>query len=155
MTALALGWMCSYGPSSDLGSRSVIVCAAAADLRRRTWFTCLSRATASRGSSAHSIMILRMGNSGQNCWIPRRHLGLALMRLMRCLGVELSSSESSEGSIGPGYENVEVLPRLLVKPFDTDLRTVSSPISSGSCSTSLSSSLSHIDSLSADGSVSL
>jgi hypothetical protein len=72
------------------------------------------------------------------------------MRLMRRLGVELSSSESSEGSIDPGYENVVVLPRLLVKPFDTDHRTVSSPISSGSCSASLSSSLSHIESLLAD-----
>ncbi len=43
---------------------SVVVCAAAADLRRRTWLTCLSRATASRGSSAHSIMILRTGELG-------------------------------------------------------------------------------------------
>jgi hypothetical protein len=59
-----LGWTCSYGPSSFLGSRSVVVCAAAADLRRRTWLTCLSRATASRGSSAHSIMILRTGELG-------------------------------------------------------------------------------------------
>ena len=49
------------------------------------------------------------------------------MPLMRRLGVDLSSSESSEGSIGPGYENV----------------------------VALSSSLSHIESLSADGSVSL
>ncbi len=32
------------------------------------------------------------------------------MRLMRRLGVDLSSTESSEGSIGPGYENVVVLP---------------------------------------------
>ena len=77
------------------------------------------------------------------------------MRLMRRLGVELSSSESSEGSIGPGYENVVVLPWLLVKPFGKDLCTVSSPISSGSCSAFLSSSLSHIEFLSADGSVSL
>ncbi len=82
------------------------------------------------------------------------YLELALKRLMRRLGVELSS-ESSEGSIGPGYENVVVLPWLLVKPLDIDLRTVSFPISSGSCSASLSSSLSHIESLSADGSVSL
>jgi hypothetical protein len=37
------------------------------------------------------------------------------MRLMRRLGVELSSSDSSEGSIGPGYENGVVLPWLLVK----------------------------------------
>ena len=43
-----LGRTCSYGPSSGLGSRSVIVCAAAGDLRRRTWLTCLSRAIASR-----------------------------------------------------------------------------------------------------------
>jgi hypothetical protein len=75
------------------------------------------------------------------------------MRLMRSLGVELSSFESSEGSIGPGYENVVVLPWLLVKPFGTGLHTVSSPISSGSYSASLSSSLSHIKFLSADGSV--
>jgi hypothetical protein len=33
-----------------------------------------------------------------------------MRRLMRRLGVDLSSSESSEGSIGPGYENVVVLP---------------------------------------------
>jgi hypothetical protein len=32
-----LGQTCSYGPSSGLGSRSVVVCAAAADLRQRTW----------------------------------------------------------------------------------------------------------------------
>jgi hypothetical protein len=77
------------------------------------------------------------------------------MRLMWRLGVDLSSSESSEGSIGPGYENVVVLPWLLVKPFGKDLSTVSSPISPVSCSASLLSSLSHIESLSADGSVSL
>ncbi len=77
------------------------------------------------------------------------------MRLMRRLGVELSSSESSEGSIGPGYENVVALPWLLVKPFGKDFRTVSSPISSGSCSASLSSYLLHIEFLSADVSVSL
>jgi hypothetical protein len=77
------------------------------------------------------------------------------MRLMRRLGVDISSFESSEGSIGPGYENVVVLPRPLVKPLGTDLCTVSYPISSGSCSASLSSSLSHIESSSADGSVSL
>jgi hypothetical protein len=80
------------------------------------------------------------------------------MLLMRRLGVELLSSEPSEGSygsIGPGYENIVVLPWLLVKPFGKDLRTVSSPISSGSCSASLSSSLSNIEFLSADGSVSL
>jgi hypothetical protein len=77
------------------------------------------------------------------------------MRLMRRLGVDLSFSESSEGSIGPGYENVVALPWLLVKPFGKDLHTVSSPISSGSCSASFSSSLSHIEFWSADGSVSL
>jgi hypothetical protein len=66
------------------------------------------------------------------------------MQLMRSLGVDLSSSELSEGSISPGYENVVVLPWLLVKPFGKDLSTVSSPISSGSGSASLSSSLSHI-----------
>ena len=76
------------------------------------------------------------------------------MRLMRRLGVDLSFSEYSEGSIGPGYENVMVLPWLLVKPFGKDFLTVSSPISSGSCS-SLSSSLSNIEFLSADGSVPL
>ncbi len=65
------------------------------------------------------------------------------MQLMLRLGVDLSSSESSEGSIGPGYENVVVLPWLLVKLFGKDLPIVSSPISSGSCSASLSSSLSH------------
>ena len=81
--------------------------------------------------------------------------GSSAHRILRTFVRELPSSESSEGSIGPGNENVVVLPRLLVKPFDTDLRTVSSPISSGSCSASLSSSLSHIEFLSADGSVSL
>jgi hypothetical protein len=74
------------------------------------------------------------------------------MGLMQRLGVELSSSESSEGSIGPGYEYVVVWPWLLVKPFGKDFHTVSSPISSGSCSASLPSSLSHIEFLSADGS---
>ncbi len=72
------------------------------------------------------IALCVRGNLGQNCWIQRRYLERALMRLMRRLGVELSSSESSEVSIGPGYENVVVLPRLLVKPFGKDLRTVSS-----------------------------
>jgi hypothetical protein len=67
------------------------------------------------------------------------------MRLMQRLGVELSSSEWSEGSIGPGYENVVILSWLLVNPFGKDLRTVSSPISSGSCSASFSSSLSHTE----------
>jgi hypothetical protein len=86
-----LGWTCSCGPSSGLGSRSVVVCAAAADLRRLTWLTCLSRATASSGRIALRVQ----GNLGQNCWMPRRFFDRALMLLMRRLGVDLSSSESS------------------------------------------------------------
>jgi hypothetical protein len=38
-----LGWTCTYGPSIGLGSHSVIVCAAAADLRLRT---CLAQLVA-------------------------------------------------------------------------------------------------------------
>jgi hypothetical protein len=78
-----LGWTCSYGPSSCLGSHSVVVCAAAADLCRLAWLTCQSGATASPGRSTHSIM--RTGELGPNCWIPRSYLDRAFMRLMRRL----------------------------------------------------------------------
>ncbi len=105
---------------------------------------------------AAALIALRVrGNLGQFFWILRRYLERALMRLMLCLRVDISSSESSEGIIGLGYENVVVLPLLLVKRFGKGLRTVSSPNLSVSCAASLSSSLSHIESLSADGSVSL
>jgi hypothetical protein len=53
------------------------------------------------------------------------------MWLMLHLGVDISSSESSEGIIGSGYENSLVLSWLLVKLLGEELRTVSSPISSG------------------------
>ncbi len=106
----------------------------------------------------HLALCVR-GNLGQNCWIQRRYLECALMRLMQSLGVELSSSESSEGCIGPVYENVMVfLGHGLALAFGEALwqRFPHSLIpDSGSCSASLSSSLSHIEFLSADGSVSL
>jgi hypothetical protein len=71
-----LGWTCSYGPSSGLGSHGVVVCTAAAGLRRRTWLTCLSRAMASCGRSAHSIM--RTGELGPKLLDTTEILGTCL-----------------------------------------------------------------------------
>jgi hypothetical protein len=46
------------------------------------------------------------------------------MRLILRLGIDISSSESSEGIISPGYDNVVVLSWLLVKRFGKDLHSL-------------------------------
>jgi hypothetical protein len=108
---------------------------------------------------AHSVHVFNDGDvmvfGGENESHFCREYNISLQPVIPIHGSHFADTKVTppEDCIGPGYENVVVLPWLLVKPCGKDLGTVSSPISSDSCSASLSSSLSHIEFLSADGSV--